>query len=331
MAFKPYQIISIAIYALFASQSSAVGYSCEGICSGGLQVPNPDRRVSTNTCSEWNEIAKESTAKHECDTFQAVTGAACGCEDPPKSGCDVCPHGLKWGSKVYYEDDTEETCENAIFWMSSNPEGCEKYAEHVSRYCCFDSCSICHGGSFSSNELIEYENGSTMSCGNAALTASFLSAHSDDCIDIQSRAAKYCSCETQREKCTLCANGAPPPLKDAIIMGENSLTMSCSKAHHSAPYLNARSESCPVVQANGVLYCGCELSNEGCSLCGDNKRVESDLRDNEIVSGGIQMSCAELEAFLNTMDPASEKCEASLELRSECCELKSERLLRKRA
>lgn len=317
---KQTRFIKLLLIAHTAYQAPVKGSEdlCEGICKDGAEAPLPDQIVSGNTCSDWNAIVSGSLLGNECTSFQAVTGAACGCENPPNPPCNVCAHGYDWGGTVYYGDGTEESCENAIFLMSLSTESCKEYTEYVSQYCCLNDCRICHGGAYSSSNKVVYDNGVELSCKDLGVSATMITQYSEECKSVQGIAAEFCDCQSQEEKCSLCHDGSYPPFENAII--RNRSNIGCIDAFHSAPFFNADSEMCPILRAAGILYCGCDLKSEKCSLCGEGERVDENLRYEVIdIYEDTRLSCAEYESFLNALSPTSKQCLESKQFQAQCC------------
>lgn len=308
-------LIAQTIYQVPVSGSEDV---CPGICADGAEVPLPDQIVSANKCKEWDDIVAGSSLGNECTSFQAVTGGACGCKEPPNPPCNICAHGYDWGRTVYYGDGSQESCEEAIFLMSLSKESCQWYSEYVAQHCCLNSCKICHGGSYSSDHKVEYDNGVDLSCGDLAMSATMLTTYSEECRSVQYIATDFCGCQSQEEKCSLCHDKSYPPFENAVIIGESNIE--CIEAYHFAPSFNADSGMCPILNAAGILYCGCDLSSDGCSLCGEGERVDENIRHEIVgINEDTNLSCAEYESFLNALSPTSLKCIASKEFQSRCC------------
>lgn len=298
---------------------------CNGICMENNFIPEPNLLVSGKTCAQWDKHASKTILESHCDSFKSSLGAACGCNNLPKPSCSVCPYGYNWGSTIEYRNGSQETCEYALFLMSISTEACDMYSEHFSRYCCSNSCKICHGNSFSPQSNIDNENGLSLSCQDISISSTLLYEYSEECKTVQAKAAKYCNCGGQKEVCTLCPDGGYPPLENGFIPQDDSSPMSCKDAYKEVSLVDVSSKECSRAQSDGTYYCGCGLSSERCSLCGDGKRVRNNLRDKEVVDHiGNKVSCAAYESYLNTLEKTSEKCSKLNLLMSECCgEIKS--------
>ena len=66
------------------------------LCEDGSSVSDPDRRVGTATCREYENKAV-FTVGDECTAWQATAGVYCGCNNPVASqnyNCRVCGSGI---------------------------------------------------------------------------------------------------------------------------------------------------------------------------------------------------------------------------------------------
>ena len=329
-------VVLLFLHCIVCSTGRAI--PCDGLClknnnddSDGELLPDPSLMVSGKTCAEWQKKASDAFLPlSHCESFKATIGAACGCKDPPKSVCNVCPHGYKWGSKITYDDGSEETCEGALFWMSTSSDICEYYAEQYSQVCCSsDTCTLCpSSSSFSADTQIKYQNNDlSFTCGDALLQASLLYEGSDDCIQLQSIVQDQCHCQPQQQQqqqrmmCTLCPNGKKPQWENGIIIGKHNSPMTCLEAQDKLiSKIPADSNDCLEAHAEGIYYCGCDLSPSGCTLCTHNYRVPESLRHEKLIDpNGHTVTCAEYESFLNTQLPTSQQCHESKMFQSICC------------
>lgn len=316
-------ILLLAISAILPTFSIAIELiNCDGICLKNSFIPDPELMVSGKTCAQWDKHASKKISTSHCDSFKSTMGAACGCNNLPKPKCSVCPYGYDWGATIEYKNGSQEICENALFWMSISTSACEMYSEHFSRYCCLNSCRICHGNSFAPDSNIDNKNGLSLSCQDVSISATLLYEHSEECKAVQAKAAENCNCDGQEELCTLCPDGSYPTLENGVILEEDSPPMLCKDAYKDKEVnlIVASSDTCSKARAAGIYYCGCDLSSDKCSLCGNGERVNENSRDKEVVDhDGNKISCAEYESFLNTLEKTSEKCSKSSLLMSECC------------
>ena len=313
--------------------------SCNGICSSNSSnvvelLPDPYLMVSGKTCLEWQTKVSSSTKLSEghCQGYQTSIGAACGCTTPieTKPSCHVCPFGYKWGTMISYADGSHETCEMALFYMSTSTDICEYYAEQYSQVCCHDSCPIISTCPTEDETNIIATTGQT--CGDIMLQASLLHPNSKDCHELQSLVQDQCQCNNNLpEECTLCPNGTKPTWENGIILGKHNVPMTCREVQEQIQTLeHTTTNDCNEIHAEGIYYCGCDLSLTGCHLCGNGNRVPQSLRHTPIMDpNGHTITCAEYEAYLNTQSSTTKQCQESTLFQSKCCSTNTISHLRK--
>ena len=254
---------------------------CPGICSGNT-VPYPDRLISGETCADLDLRAKDETSRTKCDAYQSVTGAACGCENPPTLRCDICDGGYLWNNTAQLGPRREQSCEIIMFAAEIDKSTCDRYEFLIKEFCCAKSCSLCENGQSPQNRdisilgSIEGPISSVIqnpTCSQAAIVAAewgiVNSRESDGCRFHQNIGSLYCGCasSTQNDACTLCPDGSEPENLNNFFVTKHGINMTCAKAAAYAALQNNGTDKCYDWQVEGIKHCGCPVSDNQCDLC----------------------------------------------------------------
>lgn len=281
------------------------------LCEDGTPLPEPDRMIGVDRCSDVTAVASFSEGQ-ECSAWQATAGVYCGCNNPVVSEgyCRICGNGNLLpdpGFVPLVAGNTERNCGQLEF----NRDGlsCEELQNQYSEACC--SCQFCYDGSEPPNlETIPDDpvfGGAT--CGELYQRSMVPSA--DASCEFFLQAGMSCGCPVQQTACSLCEDGSDLPNPELVLVSRT-----CQEFGTMA--LSAPQAECTAFRATIGNYCGCAnpISSEGyCRICGGDTPLPDPSATAYVDAAGNAISCGEVE--LNLESPIS--CADVQSFSQACC------------
>lgn len=322
-------VLTVALLGISKPQSAEA--QCT-LCAGG---ETPDLTATTRSgvdCSTLADSAGQNDSPPDpyCLGLQYVGFTECGCPQAPvvsEETCSLCSDvsasfnsdkPLLGTTVAFFPNGEVSTCQELDDLAHLVTSGCE-FFQDFGAYCeCPNQevlCPLCPDGSSVPDPDLEVlnlfedsidENLREPTCGFLEFAAATIgeARQEEECGPFQDRFAYVCGCPDTTPACTLCPTGEQPRRPNKEI---EDLGLTCRDAEEAALTIPSAS-GCATIQAAGVLFCGCDASNDGEGACGsvcpDGSPVPDKSQDDIgwVDSDLGELTCGQLDASISTFD-----------------------------
>ena len=313
--------------------------TCRSLCQDGSAVPNPDRIVQDQSCSEYEIMARFETQVANCGYYDML-GALCGCDNaPPPDSCG----SLCGDDQPLPNPDLEVFGQTCLEWEAESTfdvysgEFCEDTYREV-KYVCgcddvelpTDGCGpICSdGASPPEPDLIVYNE--TCAYWNLESIFDAYAVDEDYCGDY-AHVGDLCGCQNEppEDGCLLCEEPLLYPDKISFDLYDEVYT--CEEDANYIPFAYSSTDAeCAAMQSVVGDFCGCPSAPpKKCSICPAGTKVRLvdaptfSYTDSQVGTTIIEdENCVDVEFVINmgAEGLVEEECaEISAQIASTCC------------